>query len=122
MHTALCSENMRPPIDCKRPTLGSALSHSTRVSVITFLSQTLQWPFFNMFFICLHLYAVYLTDFSLLFFVFLIVKNCDTFWLPNLTKDMESFSKFYGIAFSQEEREVAWIIIKGLLARSLDSS
>ena len=40
------------------------------------------------------------------------------FWLPNLTKVMESFSKFYGIAFSQEEREVPWIIIKGLLARS----
>ena len=40
------------------------------------------------------------------------------FWLPNLTKVMESFSKFYGIAFSQEEREVPWIIIKRLLARS----
>ena len=40
------------------------------------------------------------------------------FWLPNLTKVTESFSKFYGIAFSQEEREVPWIIIKGLLARS----
>ena len=44
------------------------------------------------------------------------------FWLPNLTKVMESFSKFYGIAFSQEEREVPWIIIKRLLARSLDTS
>ena len=37
-------------------------------------------------------------------------------------EDKESFSKFYGIAFSHEEREVPWIIIKGLLARSLDTS
>ena len=60
--------------------------------------------------------------FAITIFGFLIAKNCHTLWLPNLTKDMESFSKFYGIAFSQEEREVPWIIIKGLLARSLDTS
>ena len=47
------------------------------------------------------------------FWVFLTAKSYE---------DKESFSKFYGIAFSHEEREVPWIIIKGLLARSLDTS
>ena len=71
-------------------------------------------------FICCIFYRLF---FASTIFGFLIAKNCHTFLLPNLTKDMESFSKFYGIGFSQEEaREVPWIIIKGLLARSLDTS
>ena len=95
--------------------LNSGFSHN-----ISIANTTLALMYFHLStFICCIFYRLF---FATTIFRFLIAKNCHTFLLPNLTKDMESFSKFYGIAFSQEEREVPWIIIKGLLARSLDTS
>ena len=88
--------------------LNSGFSHN-----ISIANTTLALMYFHLStFICCIFYRLF---FATTIFRFLIAKNCQTFWQPNLTKDMESFSKFYGIAFSQEEREVPWIIIRGVV-------